>query len=67
MTTFNVILVGDHRSLNVGLPFSNIGKLADAASRTKFLVGRITASDESGVQLRVMIAANRIQCAMELD
>ena len=67
MRAFNVFLVGADQPIQIDLPFDNINDLADAASRARFLAGCMTAPDEDGVFLRVMVATNRIHCAFELD
>lgn len=65
MTAFRICLMGQSQPLDVDLDFSNLEELAVEASRAKFLIGHMTKPDEDGVCRGVMMAASRIQCAIE--
>jgi hypothetical protein len=65
MASYLVHLMGKREPAYIDLPFEGMDELAAEASRTKFLVGYMTNADEDGVCRRVMIATNRIQCAIE--
>lgn len=65
MATFQICLIGPQQPLTVDLPYAGMGELMEAASRAKFLSGTMAEGDEDGICRRVMIAANRIQCAFE--
>ena len=65
MASYLVHLMGQREPAYIDLPFEDMEELVAEASRTKFLVGYMTNADEDGVCRRVMIATNRIQCAIE--
>ena len=67
MTSYHIYLIGQAQPLSVYLPFADIDELVEKASRAKFLAGTMAEADEDGVCRRVMIATNRIQCALEMD
>lgn len=66
MASFLVHLMGQREPAYLDLPFDGVDQLAAEASRAKFLIGHMAAADEDGVCRRVMIAANRIECAVEV-
>lgn len=66
MASFLVHLMGQREAAYIDLPFDGVDQLAAEASRAKFLIGHMTNADEDGVCRRVMIAANRIECIVEL-
>lgn len=66
MAAFRVHLMGQNQPLDVDLPCASLTDLVAEASRSKFLVGHLSAADEEGVCRGVMIATSRIQCAIEV-
>lgn len=66
MASFLVHLMGQREPAHIDLPFDDVDALAAEASRAKFLIGHMTNADEDGVCRRVMIAANRIECVVEV-
>lgn len=66
MATFLIHLMGQGQPIKLDLPCASIDELAGEASHTRFLIGHITDADEEGVCRRVMIAAQRIQCVIEV-
>ena len=66
MAAFRICLMGQSQPLDVDLNLSNLDEMAVEASRTKFLIGHMTKPDEDGVCRGVLIAASRIQCAIEV-
>lgn len=65
MATFRICLVGPAQQLTVDFTANDISELADAASRSRFLVGHMLEPDEDGVCAGVMISTGRIQCVFE--
>lgn len=66
MASFLVHLMGQREPAYIDLPFDGVDQLAAEASCAKFLIGHMTNADEDGVCRRVMIAANRIECIVEV-
>ena len=66
MAAFRICLMGQNQPLDVDLALRDLEELAVEASRAKFLIGHMTKPDEDGVCRGVMIAASRIQCAIEV-
>lgn len=66
MAIFLIHLMGQHQPIKLDLPCANIDELASEASHTRFLAGHMADADEEGVCRRVMIAAQRIQCVIEV-
>lgn len=64
MATFTIHLMGQAMPITIDLPFADIDELADRAACERFLAGNMAEPDEDGVCRRVMIATNRIQCAI---
>lgn len=67
MKRFQLHLQGQHEPLTVELGCSGVEQLADLASNSRFVIGYLDATDECGCQPKVMIAAARISCAIELS
>lgn len=65
MATFTIHLMGRHQPIMADLPCCGIDELAEQAGATRYLVGHMAAANEDCVCRRVMIATNRIQCAIE--
>ena len=63
--SFTVHLMGQSSPLMLDMPCANIDELAREAVTSRFLAGYMSNVDEEGVCRRVMIATNRIQCAIE--
>lgn len=67
MATFTIHLMGQNQPITIDLPCRDIDELAAQAATIRFLAGHMKEADEDGVCRRVMIATNRIQCAIEAD
>lgn len=65
MAAFRVHLMGQSQPLDVDLPCVGLADLMAEASRSKFLVGHLSAADEKGVCRGVMIATSRTRCVIE--
>ena len=65
MAAFSIHLIGQSVSLSIDLDCASVDELAELVGQARFLIGNLTEPDEDGVCRRVMIAANRIQCAIE--
>lgn len=66
MASFRIHLMGQREPAHIDFPFDDMDDLAAEASRERFLIGHMTNADEDGVYRRVMIAANRIECVVEV-
>ncbi|MFM7403119.1 MAG: hypothetical protein ACKO1N_03270 [Erythrobacter sp.] len=67
MKRFQLHLQGQHESLTVELGCSGVEQLAELAGSSRFVIGHLDVTDECGCQPKVMIAAARISCAIELS
>jgi hypothetical protein len=67
MKPYLIHLQGQREPLLVDLECDSISDLADLAAQSRFLIGHLTAPDEQGCCARVMIAAGRISCAVEIS
>lgn len=67
MARFQIHLQGQHEPMTVELDCSGVEQLADLASNSRYVIGYLDATDECGCQPKVMIAAARISCAIELS
>ena len=67
MTCFAIHLMGQPVPLSIDLDCNGVDQLAEILERSRFVVGNMAEPDEDGVCRRVMIAASRIQCAIEAD
>lgn len=65
VATFTIHLMGQNQPVTLDLDCRDIDHLAEQVGQTRFLVGHLANADEDGVCRRVMIAASRIQCAIE--
>jgi len=60
-------LQGQHEPLTVELDYPSVEQLAELASNSRFVIGYLDAVEECGCHPKVMIAAARISCAIELS
>ena len=67
MQSFTIHMMGQAMPLSVDLDCASVDELAEALGQSRFVVGNLTKPDEDGVCRRVLIAANRIQCAIADD
>ncbi|MGB3472270.1 MAG: hypothetical protein WBA51_15760 [Erythrobacter sp.] len=65
MASFTIHLMGQNQPITLDLPCNDIDDLAHRSATERFLVGHMIEADEDGVCRRVMIATNRMQCAIE--
>lgn len=64
MATFTIHLMGQNQPITLDLPCADMDALIEQAGHSRFLSGHMTEPDEEGVCRRVMVATNRIQCAI---
>ncbi len=67
MRQFQIHIQGQRDPMHVELDCAGLDQLVELASHSRFVVGFLAGVDESGCQPKVMIAASRISCAIELN
>ncbi|MFO6428865.1 hypothetical protein ACLBKT_02125 [Erythrobacter sp. W302b] len=67
MTLYLIQLQGQREPIHVELDCPNVDHLAELAAQSRFLIGNLVSVDEQGCNPRVMIAAGRISCAIEVS
>lgn len=66
MKLFQIHLQGHREPIKLELELEGIEELADYASKARFLVGYLLHDEEEASRIKVLIAATRISCAIEM-
>lgn len=67
MKPFLIHLQGQREPIFVELDCHSVDDLAELAAQSRFLIGNLVEVDEQGCNARVMVAAGRISCAIEMS
>lgn len=65
MKRYELHMLGRREPIYVELDCLGIEELAELASQSRFVIGHLADIDECGCQPKVMVAAQRIFCAIE--
>lgn len=67
MKPYLIHLQGQREPIFVELDCPSVDDLAELAAQARFLIGNLFHVDDQGCSARVMIAAARISCAIEIS